>query len=166
MKAAGVESSMQSILQWISQSPGMWLLVIDNTDDIPGTTTKYIPLGNHRNVLIMSQNLDARWLVLPGVHAKVKEMEEEDAVLLLLKAVFLTDALQDVKHTAKIIVQTLYCLAPSLHHHVTTMSISTITTIFISATFISATFISTMSIISMSTMPASTVASVPESATP
>jgi hypothetical protein len=97
MKVAGVESSMQSVLQWISQSPGMWLLVIDNADDIPGTTTNYIPLGNHGNVLITSRNPDTRRLVSPGAHAEVKEMEEEDAVLLLLKAVFLTDASQDVK---------------------------------------------------------------------
>ncbi|KAJ7714856.1 P-loop containing nucleoside triphosphate hydrolase protein [Mycena metata] len=61
-----------------------WLLFFDNADDPSINLNDYIPQCNHGNVIITSRN--PGMCVYAGSNSLVSDMEEEDAVALLLKS--------------------------------------------------------------------------------
>ncbi|KAJ7458450.1 P-loop containing nucleoside triphosphate hydrolase protein [Mycena latifolia] len=103
-----VGSTAQDALQWLSSQSKEWLLLFDNADDPKINLHKFFPQCTHGNILIASWNPGLR--VFAGSHALVSDMEETDAVELLLKsaAVATTPANKD---TATEIVKAL-CYLP------------------------------------------------------
>ena len=85
------KQSPGSVLQWISQTTN-WLMVYDGADGHYQTVEKYFPPGNGGNILITSRNVGLRRITLDSL--QVLQMEEEEAVCLLLKSAGL-DAMSD-----------------------------------------------------------------------
>ncbi|KAJ7315301.1 hypothetical protein DFH08DRAFT_942861 [Mycena albidolilacea] len=79
----GSGNSLQDGLQWLASRVEEWLLVFDNTDDPSIDLNDFIPQCNHGNIIITSRNPGLR---VYGSHSLVSDMEEEDAVALLLKS--------------------------------------------------------------------------------
>ncbi|KAJ6484270.1 P-loop containing nucleoside triphosphate hydrolase protein [Mycena vulgaris] len=98
-------STAQDGLEWLSSKPAEWLLFFDNADDPNINLNNYFPRCKHGNILITSRN--PRLRVYAGLDSLVSNMEEMDAVELLLKS-----AAQPLtpgnKEIATEIVQTLY----------------------------------------------------------
>ena len=106
-QASCVDDSADSALQWISGILEEWLIVFDNADDLPpDTLAKFLPPGNRGNILITSRNRSMRRLVAFENIVEINEMEEEDAIILLLKASCL-DASAEHLQAAKNIVASL-----------------------------------------------------------
>ncbi|KAJ7814488.1 hypothetical protein B0H13DRAFT_1664770, partial [Mycena leptocephala] len=105
MKNAG--DSLQEGLLWLISQIQAWLLVFDNADDPSINLQDFIPECDHGNIIITSRNPGL--CVYAGSEALVSDMEEEDAVALLLKS-----AVQRVTATteqiATEIVKALYYL--------------------------------------------------------
>ncbi|KAJ7703586.1 P-loop containing nucleoside triphosphate hydrolase protein, partial [Mycena rosella] len=78
----GVGDSFQDALQWLNSKPDEWLLFFDNADDPKIDLNKYFPQCNHGNIIMTSRNPGLR--VYAGSHSAVSDMEESDAVDLLL----------------------------------------------------------------------------------
>jgi hypothetical protein len=107
-QASGVDGSDQSTLQWISSIQEEWLIVFDNADNLPPKmVSKFIPQGNRGNILITSRNSNMGRLVENNI--EVNEMEEADAITLLLRASSL-DALPEHLQAAKKIVAEISCI--------------------------------------------------------
>ncbi|KAJ6547999.1 hypothetical protein DFH09DRAFT_1281720 [Mycena vulgaris] len=75
-------STAQDGLKWLSSKPAEWLLFFDNADDPKIDLNKFFPGCKHGNILITSRNPSLR--VYAGEHSLVSDMEEPDAVDLLL----------------------------------------------------------------------------------
>jgi tetratricopeptide (TPR) repeat protein len=107
--ASGV-SDMESAIQWVSRMESSWLLVFDNADGKSNMVYKSLPAVNRGNVLITSRNPEMKRNVSPGDWIEVEEMEEGDAVTLLLKAAFLDKSSEEMRQASKPIVIELHCL--------------------------------------------------------
>ena len=90
----------QSALKWISQRSS-WLMVYDSADGHYSVVEKFLPPGNGGNILITSRNVGLKRLALDSVN--VLDMEDDEAIQLLLKSAMLdgasdhvTDMAQDV----------------------------------------------------------------------
>ncbi|KAJ7748618.1 hypothetical protein B0H16DRAFT_1692082 [Mycena metata] len=99
--------SPQDGLLWLTSKVEDWLLLFDNADDPSINLNDFIPQCNHGNIIITSRNPGLR--VYAGSNSSlVSDMEEEDAVPLLLKS-----ALQEAtSHTEQIAAEIL----KSLHY--------------------------------------------------
>jgi len=107
---SGVDGSVQSVLQWISHIQEEWLIVFDNADDLlPQVVAKFFPPGNSGNILITSRNKSMGRLVPFENRIEINEMEEADAINLLLMASCL-DPLPQHQPAAKNIVTELGCI--------------------------------------------------------
>ena len=82
---SGVDGSVQSVLQWISHIQEEWLIVYAD-DPPPQEVAEFFPPGNRGNILITSRNKSMGRLVSVGNRIEINEMEEADAVNLLLMA--------------------------------------------------------------------------------
>src|SRR5580698_4788765 len=109
-RSSGVENSVESALQWISRSSYEWLLVFDNANGDPDMISNFIPLGNRGNILITSRNPDMRRDVPSGAWANVDNMDEEEAISLLLKAAFLDVSSDELREVSRPIVKELRSL--------------------------------------------------------
>jgi len=109
-RASGVEKSSESVLQWISMMEHEWLLVFDNADGEPGVVTKFTPPRNRGNLLITSRNPDMRRIVPSGSWITVGQMEDDDAISLLLHAACLNEFSDDLQQISRQIVTELCCL--------------------------------------------------------
>ncbi|KAJ6547944.1 hypothetical protein DFH09DRAFT_1281699 [Mycena vulgaris] len=98
-------STAQDSLDWLSSKPAEWLLFFDNADDPNINLNNYFPLCKHGNILITSRN--PRLRVYAGLDSLVSNMEETDAVELLLKSAAQAFTPGN-KEIATEIVQTLY----------------------------------------------------------
>ncbi|KAJ7680068.1 P-loop containing nucleoside triphosphate hydrolase protein [Mycena rosella] len=76
------ESTAQNALQWLSSRRDEWLLLFDNADDPKIDLHKFFPHCNHGNILITSRNPGLQ--VYAASHSQVSDMEEEEAIELLL----------------------------------------------------------------------------------
>src|SRR5277367_7007729 len=83
--ASGVKD-MASVIHWLSELDSNWLLIFDNADGKPSMVSKCLPPGDRGNVLITSRNPEMKRNVSPRAWIKVEEMEEEEAISLLLNA--------------------------------------------------------------------------------
>jgi hypothetical protein len=113
----GVDDSVQSVLQWISSIQEEWLIVFDNTDDLsPEALAKYFPPGNRGNILITSRNQSmGRVVTLLENSIEINEMEELDAITLLLKASCLNSLDVHIEAARKIVIE-LGCIPLAVDH--------------------------------------------------
>lgn len=110
-KEIAIEKSADSVLHWLSSCENEWLLIFDNADEDPDIVSKATPQGNRGNILITSRNPDARRLVDHKCWIQLEEMEESDAVDLLLRSAFLDESSTDLRSTATTLVKELCCHA-------------------------------------------------------
>ncbi|KAJ6511145.1 hypothetical protein C8R45DRAFT_1162652, partial [Mycena sanguinolenta] len=80
-KQAG--NSSQEALFWLASKHEEWLLFLDNADDPEINLNQFFPKCNYGNIIITTRNHGAR---IHGAHSEVSNMEELDAVTLLLKS--------------------------------------------------------------------------------
>ena len=107
---ACLDDSVESVLQWMSGIQEEWLIVFDNADNPPVyVVEKFIPPGNRGNILITSRNPSMGRIVSFENIIEIDEMEEADAITLLLKASHL-DASAEHEKVAKNIVTELGCI--------------------------------------------------------
>ncbi|KAJ6555646.1 P-loop containing nucleoside triphosphate hydrolase protein, partial [Mycena vulgaris] len=101
-------STAQEALEWLSSKPAEWLLFFDNADDLKINLNKFFPHCKHGNILITSRN--PRLRAYAGSHSLVSDMEEPDAVALLLKSCAEEELTPRNKELATDIVKALYYL--------------------------------------------------------
>src|ERR1700722_6584926 len=108
-QSSRVEDSVESVLRWIStiSRQNNCLLVFDNADCGPDVLLKYMPRGNWGNILITSRNPNMRLNISPDAWVEVQEMEEEDAISLLMKTACLDTSSQELKQVSGLIVARL-----------------------------------------------------------
>ena len=101
-------------MYWLTGLDKPWLLVIDNADDPTIDYSRFFPPGDRRHILVTSRNSNCK------IHATIAyyefgNMEEEDAITLLLKAAD-QDGIDDqkVREVARLIAGTLGYLALAL----------------------------------------------------
>ena len=86
-------------------------MVFDNADNLtPDELEQYFPSGLVGNILITSRNSGLKHLTLNKNSLEVKEMEENDAISLLLKAACLDECQEDLQVEASKIVNELFCI--------------------------------------------------------
>lgn len=118
------DTTFESGKYWLSNCVKPWLLIIDNADDPELDISRFFPAGGRGHILVTTQN--------PGnvVHATAgeehfREMEQEDAITLLLKAAHRPgpDDYKNVerREIARRIASTLGYLALALTHAGTTI---------------------------------------------
>ena len=113
---SGVDDSVDSVHQWISFLQENWLIVFDNADvPSPEVVEKFIPPGNRGNILITSRNRSIGRVVSFENIIEIKEMEEADAITLLLKAGHLDPFPEHLKVSKKI-VNELGCIPLAIDH--------------------------------------------------
>ena len=109
-QAGGLDGSPESALWWIGSLKENYLLIFDNADVLsPASLEVYFPPGMRGNILITSRNAAMMTLTSPRNSLEVIEMEERDAIGLLLKASCLEAATPDVQIQASKIVTELFC---------------------------------------------------------
>jgi GTPase SAR1 family protein len=114
-QASGLDDSVESVLQWMSRLQEEWLIVFDNADEPPVyVVERFIPPGNRGNILITSRNRSMGSLISFENIIEINEMEEADAITLLLKASYL-DASAEHIEVAKNIVTELGCIPLAVH---------------------------------------------------
>ena len=110
-RSSVLHGSPQSALQWISSLGDTYAMVFDNADNLtPEELEQYFPSGLGGNVLITSCNFGLKHLTSHKNSFEVKEMEENDAISLLLKAACLDESLEDLHAKASKIVNELFCI--------------------------------------------------------
>src|ERR1700735_2400073 len=115
-QACGVDSSVESALQWMSHIQEEWLIFFDNADGpSPEMVDKFVPSGNRGNILITSQNKSMRRVISFENCIEINQMEEQDAVNLLLKTSCL-DASPEHLECAKEIVHELGYIPLAVDH--------------------------------------------------
>jgi hypothetical protein len=80
-KCAG--QSSKDGLTWLAGKVDEWLLFFDNADDPSINLNDFVPQCDHGNIIITSRNPGL--CVYAGSHSLVSDMEEDDAVALLLR---------------------------------------------------------------------------------
>jgi hypothetical protein len=69
--------------RWLVSCQDKWLMIFDNADDSRINLFTYFPQSSHGNILITSRNPQL-YVHAPDSHHRISDMEEEDAVRLLL----------------------------------------------------------------------------------
>ncbi|KAJ7921604.1 hypothetical protein B0H13DRAFT_2415391 [Mycena leptocephala] len=77
-----IGDSSQDTLKWLAAKTEPWLLFFDNADDPTINLNKFLPKCNHGNIVITSRNPGLRGY---GQHTQVSDMDETEAIELLLK---------------------------------------------------------------------------------
>ncbi|KAJ6483188.1 hypothetical protein C8R45DRAFT_759269, partial [Mycena sanguinolenta] len=72
----------QDALTWLTGKHEDWLLFFDNADDPAIDLSRFFPKCSHGNIIITTRNPGLR---IYGAHSQVSDMEESDAVALLLQ---------------------------------------------------------------------------------
>ena len=110
-QSSALDGSPQSALWWISSLGDTCAMVFDNADTLtPEELEQYFPSGLGGNILITSRNSGLRHLTLHENSLEVKEMEESDAISLLMKAGCLNESQEDLQAQASNIVNELFCI--------------------------------------------------------
>ncbi|KAJ7820288.1 hypothetical protein B0H13DRAFT_2451872 [Mycena leptocephala] len=101
-----IGSSSQDALKWLTTNQEHWLLFYDNADDPKIDLNRFIPQCNHGNIIITTRNPTLRGYA--GAHFAVSDMEESDAVELLLKIASQEIVPANQKIAAKIVKELCY----------------------------------------------------------
>ncbi|KAJ7838653.1 P-loop containing nucleoside triphosphate hydrolase protein, partial [Mycena olivaceomarginata] len=94
-------------LQWLITQQTEWLLLFDNADNTGIDLQQFMPRCSHGNILITTRN-PGLCVHAPDSHYRLSDMEEADAVELLLRS-SLTKSTPENKQIAREIVQVLHC---------------------------------------------------------
>ena len=109
-QSSGLDGSPESALWWIGSVKENYILIFDNADVLsPAALEAYFPPGMRGNILITSCNSAMMTLTSSESSFQVTEMEETDAIGLLLKASCLKTPTSDVQIQATKIVKQLFC---------------------------------------------------------
>jgi hypothetical protein len=107
---SGLDCLPGSALLWIGSLQENYIMVFDNADVLsPAELEAYLPPGRGGNILITSRNPTLRSLTPPKSCLEVTEMEENDAIELLLKASCLDPSSMEFQAEASKIVKELCC---------------------------------------------------------
>ena len=107
-QSSGLDGSHESALHWIGLLKENYVMVFDNADVLsPAELEAYLPSGRGGNILITSCNSTMWNLTSPENSLEVTEMEENDAIELLLKASYLDLCAMDFQTEASKIVKKL-----------------------------------------------------------
>ena len=79
------DTTFEAGMHWLSNCPEPWLLVIDNADNRKMDVSRYFPAGGRGHIILTTRIPDNVVHATIG-DASFREMEEEDAITLLLKA--------------------------------------------------------------------------------
>ncbi|KAA6412486.1 MAG: hypothetical protein FRX48_03477 [Lasallia pustulata] len=109
-KSSRVQGTTEAVLYWLSTTD-KWVLIFDNADGEPDIIEENLPSGTGGHVLVTSRNFNMRRIVSEESYLEVNEMERDDAILLLLKAAYLTKSFEKDEPAASAIVDELGCLA-------------------------------------------------------
>jgi tetratricopeptide (TPR) repeat protein len=116
---ANKDTTFEAGKHWLANCTKPWLLVIDNADSRDMDVSKYFPAGGRGHILVTSRNPNTVVHATIG-EANFGEMDEEDAITLLLKAAHQpgTDDYKDRtrRELAKPITSALGYLALALIH--------------------------------------------------
>ena len=108
-QSSGLDGSPESALHWIGLLKENYVMVFDNADVLsPAELEVYLPPGRGGNILITSRNSSMRNLTSPENSLEVTEMEENDAIELLLKASCLDPSSMEFQAEASKIVKELF----------------------------------------------------------
>ena len=109
-RTCGLDGSPESALWWIGSLNENYILIFDSADVLsPAALEVYFPPGMRGNILITSRNSAMMTLTSPENSLEVAEMEERDAIDLLLKASCLESCTLSVQIQASNIVKELFC---------------------------------------------------------
>ncbi|KAJ7853371.1 hypothetical protein B0H13DRAFT_1202216 [Mycena leptocephala] len=100
-----IGDSAQDALKWLSAKQAHWLLFFDNADDPKINLNGFFPKCKHGNILITSRNPGLRGY---GQHSHVSDMDEKEAVALLLKSAAQDPTLPNEKIAAEIVQALAY----------------------------------------------------------
>src|SRR5882762_5858843 len=104
-RAAGVEQTPMSVIQWLSRIERDWFIVFDNVTGDSSGLAPYLPQGDWGNILFTSRNLNLGCYIPSEAQVEVEGMEEEDAISLLLKSSALDKWSTELREAAKLIVK-------------------------------------------------------------
>jgi tetratricopeptide (TPR) repeat protein len=112
-QSSGLDGSPESVLHWIGLLKENYVMVFDNADVLLPTQLEayFPPHGKGGNIVITSRNAAMQCLTLPENSLEVTEMEENDAIELLLKASCLDPCSIELQAEASRIVKEL-CYLP------------------------------------------------------
>jgi hypothetical protein len=79
----GIGSEDEDASRWLASRQDEWLVIFDNADDPSINLFHYFPQTSTGNILITSRNPKLH-VHAPDAHYHISDMEEEDAVKLLL----------------------------------------------------------------------------------
>ncbi|KAJ7742905.1 P-loop containing nucleoside triphosphate hydrolase protein [Mycena metata] len=100
-----VGDSAQDALRWLQSNRNNWLVFFDNADDPKINLNDFLPKCNHGNIIITSRNPDLRSY---GAHTLVSDMEEADAITLLLRRANTESSEENLKLASKIVKELYY----------------------------------------------------------
>ena len=107
-RSLGVERTSKSVLRWLSMVQHEWLIILDNADGDPYGLAEYVPPGNHGNILFTSRNQGVDRYTPRDAAVQVDNMDEDDAISLLLHAARLDGSPTELTEAARPIVKELY----------------------------------------------------------
>ncbi|KAJ7272235.1 P-loop containing nucleoside triphosphate hydrolase protein, partial [Mycena rebaudengoi] len=102
-----IGSDSEDASRWLASSQEEWLLIFDNADNPSIKLFNYFPQSSSGNILITSRNPQL-YVHAPDCHHHSSDMEEEDAVQLLL-ASSMQPLTVETQLLATDIVKALYC---------------------------------------------------------
>ncbi|KAJ7272229.1 P-loop containing nucleoside triphosphate hydrolase protein [Mycena rebaudengoi] len=105
--ARSIGSDDENASCWLASSQEEWLLIFDNADDPSIKLFNYCPQSSSGNILITSRNPQL-YVHASNCHHHISNMEEEDAVQLLL-ASSMQPLTVETQMFARDIVTALYC---------------------------------------------------------
>ncbi|KAJ7715193.1 hypothetical protein B0H16DRAFT_509940 [Mycena metata] len=100
-----VGDSAQHALRWLQSNHNKWVLLFDNADDPKINLNDFLPKCNHGNIIITSRNPELRNY---GAHTVVSDMEEADAMTLLLRRANKKSSEENLKHATEIVKELYY----------------------------------------------------------
>ncbi|KAJ7852988.1 P-loop containing nucleoside triphosphate hydrolase protein [Mycena leptocephala] len=101
-----VGNSSQDALRWLANKEEDWLVFYDNTDDPKLNLNSFLPQCTHGNIIITTRN--SGLCVYAGANSAVSDMEETDAVKLLLKSAAQGSSSANTKIAAEIVKEMCY----------------------------------------------------------
>ncbi|KAF7357143.1 FabD/lysophospholipase-like protein [Mycena sanguinolenta] len=103
--AKEIRNSLQDASTWLAGKHADWLVFFDNADDPEMNLQKFLPKCTHGNIIITTRNPDLR---VYGEHLHVSDMEEPDAVALLLQRACLQPSTANKCLAAEIVKELAY----------------------------------------------------------
>ncbi|KAJ7713097.1 hypothetical protein B0H16DRAFT_1702588 [Mycena metata] len=103
--AKSVGNSAQDALTWLESNHDKWLVFFDNADDPKINLNDFLPKCNHGNIIITSRNPELRSY---GAHTLVSDMEEADAITLLLRRANKESSEENLKLATEIVKELYY----------------------------------------------------------